>query len=292
MPGSLSFGLDKNTDLVRVVTDLPTYKVVQTDAPIFDLSSNVVIGRLTGTKNITKDANGNVVLAVYNYLGTFLPATNVKGIFSFSTAYTADQLSANGETEQLGAYEGNIDLSVSSGVFSGQQGKTLKVKDSTDIRKYYVNYPYGYANVISHVQAPSALNTREFITLTSVDTPSWVIGSDPHELVCVEAGKWNILAQYQLISILGGLSTLNGWININGVDVPDSYAAGYASEVNEIYVLPIGFSQYFNVGDRVKFGILSTNQSSSTALELVVRTTDSPSGVSTPAAIITASRLY
>lgn len=293
MPGSLSFGLDKNSDVSRVITDLPTYKVIQTDAPIFDLSTNVVIGELTGTKNITKDASGNVVLAVYNYLGTFLPITNVKGIFSFSIAYNADQLAPSGETEVQGSFPGNIDLSVSSGVFLGQQGNVLKVKDSSNIRKYYVDYPYGYANIISDAQAPSALNTKEYLTLSSTDTPSWVIGSDHHELICAEAGKWNILSQYQLVGIANGLGTINGWYNVNGVDVPNSDAENVTIGVNGNNVLPIGLSQYFNIGDKVKFGISSSNSDGSSLLRAVCKTTGgSPSGVSTPAVIITAARIY
>jgi hypothetical protein len=260
---------------------------------ILTLSTNVVIGKLTGTKNITKDASGNVVLAVYNYLGTFLPNTNVKGIFSFSIAYNADQLASSGETEIQGSFPGNIDLSVSSGVFLGQQGNVLKVKDSSSIRKYYVDYPYGYANIICDVQAPSALNTKEYLTLSSSDAPSWVIGSDRHELICAEAGKWNILSQYQLIGIANGLGTINGWYNVNGVDVPNSDAENVTIGVDGNNVLPIGLSQYFNIGDKVKFGISSSNPDGSSLLRAVCKTTgDSPSGVSTPAVIITASRIY
>jgi hypothetical protein len=293
MPGSFSFGLNKNLDISNVITNLPTYKVVQTEGPIFDLSTNVVIGKLVGTKNITKDTSGNVVLAVYNYIGTFIPVTDVSGIFSFSIAYNANQLAPNGETEITGAFGGNIDISVSSGTFSGQEGKTLKVKDSSDIRKYYIDYPYGYSNIISNVQCPTALNAKEYVTLSSADTPSWVIGSDPKELVCVEAGKWNILTQYQMISTQNGLGVLNGWFNLNGVDVPDSDAEGTTLGPNNHNVLAIGLSKYFNVGDKVKFGISSSNTDGATTLRAICKTTTgSPSGLSTPAVIITAARCY
>ena len=293
MPGSLSFGLNKNLDVAKVIVDTPTYKVIQQIAPIFDLSTSVVIGTLTGTKNITKDANGNVLLAVYNYIGNFLPVTNVKGIFSFNLSLTADELSANGETEVLGSFLGPIDLTVSSFVFLNQEGQVRKVKDSSDIRKYYVEYPFGYANIISDVQSPSAVNTKEYLTLNSVDTPSWVIGSDPHELVCVEAGKWAILSQYQLVGIAPGVGTLNGWFNVNGVDVPKSDAENVTTGINENNVLPIQLAQYFNIGDRVKIGISSSNRDGSSVLRTVCKTTNlSPSGVITPAVIITATRLF
>jgi hypothetical protein len=296
MPGSLSFGVDKTLDVSTTITDLPTYKVINTLAPVFDLTTKVVIGSIIGQKQIIKDGNGNALGATYTYNVTFLPATNVKGVMSFVLVFTADQLVAGGESEVVGTYTGAIRSSVSSGVFLNENGTTTKIKDSSTIRKYYVDYPYGYANPVCNTQAPTKLNTREFIKIDTIDTPAWAIGSDPHELVCVENGKWNWLCQYQLISLPGdnnSVSTINGWYNVNGVDVPDSDAESSTILTNQNNVLAIGLSKYFNKGDKVKFGILSTNEDpNNTNLEVVVKTTPSPSGLSTPAVIITASRLY
>jgi hypothetical protein len=292
MPGTLSFGVDKNLDVSVVITDLPTYKVVNTLAPVFDLTTKVVIGSLVGQKEILKDGQGNALGATYTYAVTFIPETNVKGVSSFTLVYTADQLLAGGESEVAGTYTGAIRSSVSSGVFLNENGTTTKVNDSSNILKYYVDYPYGYANVISNIQSPSALDTKEYIVLSSIDTPSWVIGSDPHELVCVENGKWAILSQYQLVGIAPGVGTLNGWFNVNGLDVADSDAENVTTGLNENNVLAIQFAQYFNKGDKVKFGISSSNVDGSSTLRAVCKTTNnSPSGISTPAVIFTFSRL-
>jgi len=291
MPGSLSFGLDKTLQTSVVVTDIPTYKVINARAPIFDLSSNIVIGFLSVQKEILK-ANGNTIAAKYSHFVAFSPATKVKGALSFIIVYTADQLEPNGESALVGIYDGPINSPVSSGVFLNENGITTQVIDSTTISKYYVNFPYGYANCISDIQTPSALNTPEYLVLSSIDTPSWVIGSDPTELVCVENGKWAILSQYQLIGIAPGVGTLNGWFNVNGVDVPNSDAENVTTGENENNVLPIQFAQYFNKGDKVKFGISSSNTDGSSTLRAVCKTTNnSPSGISTPAVIITATRL-
>lgn len=295
MPGSLFFGLDKKLDVSTVITDLPTYKVINTIAPVFDLTTKVVIGTLSGQKQILIDLNGNALSAIYTYSATFVPATNVKGVLSFTFAYTADQLEPNGETELVGTYTGPIDPAVSSGVFLNENGTTTKVKDSSDVRKYYVDYLYGYANPVCHTQAPTKLNTREFIKLDTIDTPAWTIGADRSELICVENGKWNLLAQYQLISLPGanGVSTLNGWYNVNDVDVIDSDAEAYVVAKDENVVLPIGLSQYFNKGDKVKFGVYSSNQDPNNHnLEVVVASTNSPTGLVTPAVIVSVSRLY
>jgi len=292
MPGSLSFGLDKTLDVSTIVTDLPTYKVINTIAPVFDLSTKVKIGTLVGQKQIIKDGNGNALSAKYSYSATFVPATNVKGVLSFNFAYTADQLQANGESELAGTYTGPIDASVSSGVFLNENGTTTKVKDSSNVRKYYVNYPYGYANPYSTTTSPSKVNTNEYIKIDAIDTPSWVIGSDPHELICVENGKWNILVQYQLVALKDGKATLNGFFNVNGVDVPDSDSEQDSSYAGEASVLVIGYSTYYNKGDKVKFGVRSSNPDGSSELRLVVKDIKESTGINAPSVIITASRLY
>jgi len=146
MPGSLSFGLHKTLDVSTIITDLPTYKVLNTIAPIFDLTTMVVIGSLSGQKKILLDNSGDVLTAIYSYSVTFVPATNVKGIMSFNFAYNADQLKAGGETEVIGTFIGPIDAAVSSGVFLNQNGTATKVKDSSDVRKYYIVYPSSHHN--------------------------------------------------------------------------------------------------------------------------------------------------
>jgi hypothetical protein len=292
MPGTLSFGVDKNLDVSVVITDLPTYKVVNTLAPVFDLTTKVVIGSLVGQKEILKDGQGNALGATYTYAVTFIPETNVKGVSSFTLVYTADQLLAGGESEVAGTYTGAIRSSVSSGVFLNENGTTTKVKDSTAIRKYYVDYPYGYANPYSVTTAPSKANTNEYIKIDVVDTPSWTIGSDPSELVCVENGKWNILAQYQLVAIKDGPAKINGFFNVNGLDIADSDAEQDISYKGQSSVLAIGYSQYYNKGDKVKFGIRSSNLDGSSELKVVVKVIDADTGIKAPSLIVTACRLY
>lgn len=293
MPGSLSFGLDKKLDVSTVVTDLPTYKVINTLAPINDLQTGVVIGSLFGQKQIIKGVNGNALSAKYSYSATFLPDTNVKGVLSFIFAYTADQLSANGETEVIGTSNGPIDFPVSSGVFLGQEGTARKVKDATDICKYFVDYPFGYANITSNTLAPMRLNTNEYISLDAIDTPSWAISkNNSTELECIEDGKWNFVAQYQLLALQDGQGFLDGFINVNGIDVTDSDAEQSTSFKGETSVLAIGYSAYFNKGDRVKFGLRSSNKDGSGVLRTVVSNIQAPTGLNAPSVIITASRLY
>jgi hypothetical protein len=140
MPGSLSFGLDKNLETSVVITDIPTYKVINARAPIFDLSTNIVIGFLSVQKEILK-ANGNTIAAKYAHFVAFSPATKVKGALSFIITYLADQLQPNGESALVGIHEGPVNSPVSSGVFLNQNGITTQVIDSTTISKYYVNFP-------------------------------------------------------------------------------------------------------------------------------------------------------
>lgn len=289
MPGYISFGSNKNTNNVNVITDLPTYKVIQDFDFCFDLNTNIPVGELMVLKQIYKDNHGNVLQAIYSYSCYFYP---VKGIFGFNFCYTADELSANGETEKEGEYFASINQANSSGVFLGEQGNVRKVKDASVINKYYVDYPYGYSNSISNTQAPLQLNMNEYIKIDSIDTPSWVIGADPTELVCVENGKWNWIVQYQLIAIKNGLAALNGFINVNGVDDINSDAESTTTVINQNNVLGIGYSKYFNKGDKIRFGIRSSNGDDSSELKVIVKTTVSPTGLSTPAVIICASRLY
>jgi hypothetical protein len=290
MPGSLSFGLNKTLQTSVVVTDIPTYKVINARAPIFDLSSNIVIGFLSVQKEILK-ANGNTIAAKYSHFVAFSPATKVKGALSFIIVYTADQLEPNGESALVGIYDGPVNSPVSSGVFLNENGITTQVIDSTTISKYYVNFPYGYANPFSITQVPSKVNNNEYVKIDAIDTPSWVIGSDPTELICVENGKWNILVQYQLFALKDGIAVFNGFFNVNGVDVTNSDGEQDTSYAGEASVLAIGYSNYYNKGDKVKFGVRSSNPDGSSELRVVAKDLTESTGINAPSVIVTASRL-
>lgn len=293
MPGILSFKINKALDVENVLIDLPSYKVLQGVTPIFDPKTDKVIGTLLGIKQIYKGPDDTILRGVYSYGVNFVPETGVKGSLTFILLYSASELSPDGTTEQQGTYDGVVDANISSGDFLQQQGLVKKTKDSTGIRKYVVDYPYGYCNIESDDTFPKQLNAKEYVTLTSLDTPAWAINpNDKSELICVEAGKWTILSQYQLVGIRDGKSALYGFFNFNGVDVPNSDAVATTNLINDESILAVGGSGYFNKGDKVKIGIESRNLDSSNVLGVVIKKLTVPDAPDIPSLIITFNRLY
>jgi hypothetical protein len=135
------------------------------------------------------------------------------------------------------------------------------------------------------------VNNNEYVKIDAIDTPSWVIGSDPTELICVENGKWNILVQYQLFALKDGIAVFNGFFNVNGVDVTNSDGEQDTSYAGEASVLAIGYSNYYNKGDKVKFGVRSSNPDGSSELRVVAKDLTESTGINAPSVIVTASRL-
>lgn len=118
-----------------------------------------------------------------------------------------------------------------------------------------------YANVISNLNCPTTFNVNEYVPLTSIDTKSWTIKDN--SLVCNYAGIWQIISQYQIVGIRsvnsGKDATIEGWFNINGINIKDSCATGYVSKEGGSIVLTIAYSQKFNKNDTIRFGIRSNS---------------------------------
>ena len=114
-----------------------------------------------------------------------------------------------------------------------------------------------------------------------VDTDSWKISSDKYSLECLEPGVWQFTAQYQLVALTDGLTKLHGLVNINGKDIEYSDAYGSSTVAGNDSVLAITYAGDFKVGDKIKWGIHSSD-----VTKLVINTGTSPEGLIYPAIIL------
>jgi hypothetical protein len=126
----------------------------------------------------------------------------------------------------------------------------------------------GYANVVSKINAPLASNILEFIPLSLVDTSDWTIGRpslttivDPSALVCRNAGRWNLCAQYQVGSFLGlttpGRADVFGSLYRNGYELDQFAAVASVEGYSQSSVLVISYTANFCVGDYIQIGIFT-----------------------------------
>lgn len=147
-----------------------------------------------------------------------------------------------------------------------------------------------FCNIISNVTSPTKANQNEFISLSSASTGAWEVKGK--ELVCKNAGAWQLTVQYQALNInsvdTGLDARLIGWFHINGKDVEDSSAVTYASKKDGTAVLTIAYTFDFKLNDVVKFGIRSE---SSRSLNIVISDIKSGSDVLAPALIVTALKV-
>lgn len=142
----------------------------------------------------------------------------------------------------------------------------------------------GYDNIVGNTQSPVKSNTNEFVKFDFEDTDEWLIDSSDHTvLVCNDPGTWEFLAQYQLVAVGDGLAKLHGWVNYNGKNVEYSDAYGSSLVAGNDSVLVIAYSGDFKVGDKIKWGIHSSD-----VTKLVINSGKSPSGLIYPAIILTA----
>jgi hypothetical protein len=150
-----------------------------------------------------------------------------------------------------------------------------------------------FCNPFTIASAPTRANENQFVPWELSDTPDWMISeTDTNALVCMNPGVWNIAVQYQIIGRRPTTnaidSTIIGWLNVNGVDVPDSAATQYASRPNANNVLVLCIATRFNVGDEVRLGIRS--QSLNGDLNVGVNSYQTSAGVRAPSVIVTAVR--
>jgi hypothetical protein len=147
-----------------------------------------------------------------------------------------------------------------------------------------------HCNIISHATAPSKPNQNQFVTLDSASTSDWTV--EKKELVCNNAGVWQLTVQYQVLNInsvdTGLDARLIGWFNVNGKNIKDSSAVSYASKRDETAVLTLALSFEFQKGDKVKFGVRSESDTDPTKLNIVISDVSNGSGVLAPSLIVTA----
>ena len=101
-----------------------------------------------------------------------------------------------------------------------------------------------FCNPFTYAAAPTRANENQFVPWELSDTPDWMISpTDTNALVCMNPGVWNIAVQYQIIgrrpTTTARDATVVGWLNVNGVDVPNSAATQYASRPNANNVLVV-----------------------------------------------------
>jgi hypothetical protein len=150
-----------------------------------------------------------------------------------------------------------------------------------------------FCNPFTIAAAPTRANENQFVPWLFSDTPDWMISeTDTNALVCMNPGVWNIAVQYQIIGRRPTTdafdSTVVGWLNVNGVDVPNSAATQYASRPNANNVLVVCIANRFNVGDEVRLGIRSLSVDGD--LNVGVNSYETLAGVVAPSVIVTAVR--
>ena len=150
-----------------------------------------------------------------------------------------------------------------------------------------------FANVFSTVTAPALVNNNEYVPITNIDTKSWKINGNT--LVCCKPGSWQFTSQYQLFTLnsvdSGTSATIEGWFNLNGKNIANSAASGYASKKDGSIVLTICHSGKFKKGDKIKFGIRSVSTQNPPVLNIVCKGYLTTSGVYAPSLIVTAIKI-
>ena len=149
-----------------------------------------------------------------------------------------------------------------------------------------------YANILSNSQGPSQANTNELVKITSTDTLDFTVLPNG-ELLVNNGGAWQFISLYQMLNINSTPDAkdaiLSGWYVLNGVNVPNSGAAGYVARVNATNVLTTCINLELKQGDVVGFGIRSV--SSTGSLNVVISDIPDPANVGIPALIVTAAKL-
>jgi hypothetical protein len=127
----------------------------------------------------------------------------------------------------------------------------------------------GFINAYSTAQTPLAANTNELVPISVVDNAGDFSIQNGNQLVCNNAGNWQITIQYQLYCLedteKAKNGTINGWLlyGANGA-TPTAVAASSASssvtEKKGTNVLVIMRNFVLAAGDLISIGIRSDNQ--------------------------------
>lgn len=148
-----------------------------------------------------------------------------------------------------------------------------------------------YANLFSTINAPLLPNNNETMKINNTDTKDFELKDG--KVICKNAGKWNILSQYQCYSYkttdLGVQGQIDGWFKLNGKDVSDSDATWSTTLKNEVGVLAIGAVFDLKEGDEIEIGVRSSSLDNKLNAGVVGFMT--PTGIRAPSIILTAFKV-
>jgi hypothetical protein len=150
-----------------------------------------------------------------------------------------------------------------------------------------------FANVVSFQSFPKLPNNNEYIVFDQVDTPDFSLNGT--KLVCNNAGTWNFIAQYQLVSYISStdkaLTQVDGWIRVNGVNIENSDATNSVNNVGGVNVLCIGFVVELKLNDTVEWGIRTSQYSLENKVLCGIESYLARSGITAPSIILTINKV-
>ena len=124
-----------------------------------------------------------------------------------------------------------------------------------------------YSNPYSVEQIPKKANKNEYVPFLEKSFTTEDLALDPKDntkIVCVNEGKWSFAVQYQLVGLKNvdkaRYGTINGWIALNGIDIPNSDASASVVDKEGSNVLVISLTGDIKKGDVIQFGVRSTSK--------------------------------
>ncbi len=127
----------------------------------------------------------------------------------------------------------------------------------------------GFINAYSTAQTPFAANTNELVPISVVDNTGDFSIQNGNQLLCNNAGYWQITIKYQLYGLedteKAKNGTINGWFlyGANGATptaVANSDASASVTQKKGTNVLVIMRNFVLAAGDLISIGIRSDNQ--------------------------------
>ena len=116
-----------------------------------------------------------------------------------------------------------------------------------------------YSNIYSDITTPVNINSNEYIILEDVDKNNWNIGTDQTELIASVSGSWQFNVMYHVTCTTNNRSTLSGFVNYNGTNIPNIKPVVILDTNNQKYCLTFSFVKNVLIGDIIKFGISSNS---------------------------------
>lgn len=121
-----------------------------------------------------------------------------------------------------------------------------------------------FANPFSTLDVPLVNAPYEFpqkVNINVTDTNDWATTPEG-DIICLNPGKWNALAQFQLVYIgknTDEIAMIDGFYSINDIPVAGSDATSSVSRYSPKNVLPIALASEFKLGDKLSIYAASTN---------------------------------